>query len=134
MDKVWPLSDNKVKFQLFPKSCLLHLTKRLSRPLIVGGTVDGEDSILAQNLNNAMGIDEIRKLQLPFEEADMWLIPHIQWDVINFLQYSVTVISDDTDVLLLLLLNFKKFSRQGLRELYQKGQGSDKKMRPIHEP
>ena len=63
----------------------------------------------------------------------MWLIPHIQWDVINFLQYSVTVISDDTDVLLLILLfYFKKFSRQGLRELYQKGRESDKNMRPIH--
>ena len=79
-----------------------------------------------------MGIDEICELQLPFEEADMRLIPHIQWDVIHFLRYSVTVISDDSDVLVLLLFFFKKFSRQGLRELYQKGRGSDKKIRPIH--
>ena len=43
----------------------------------------------------------------------MWLIPHIQWDF--------TVVSDDTDVLVLMLFYFTKFSRQGLRELYQKG-------------
>ena len=79
-----------------------------------------------------MGMDGICELTLPFEEVDMWLIPHIQWDVINFLQYSVTVISDDTDVLVLILFHFKKFSRQGLRELYQKGQVSDKKMQHIH--
>ena len=62
MDKFWPLSDNKVKFQRFSKSCLLHLAKRVNRPLIVSGTVDGEDSIPAQHLNNAMGIDEIWEL------------------------------------------------------------------------
>ena len=56
MDKFWPLSDNEVKFQSFSKSCLLHLAKRLNRPLIVSGTVDGEDSIPAQHLNSAMGI------------------------------------------------------------------------------
>ena len=33
-----------------------------------------------------MGIDEIWELQLTFKEADMWLIPHIQWDVIHFLR------------------------------------------------
>ena len=132
MDKFWPLSDNKVKMQPFSKSCLHHLAKRLNRPLIVNGTVDGEYSIPTQHLNNSMGIDEILELQLPFEEADMWLISHIQWDVINFLRYSVTVISDDTDVLVLMLFYFKKFSRQGLRELYQKDRGSDKRMRPIH--
>ena len=54
------------------------------RSLIVSGTVDGEDSIPAQHLNNAMGIDGICKLQIIFEEADMRLIPHIQWDVIHF--------------------------------------------------
>ena len=54
------------------------------RPLIVSGTVDGEDSIPAQHLNSAMGIDEVCKLQLTFKEADVWLIPHIQWDVIHF--------------------------------------------------
>ena len=42
MDKFWPLSDNKVKMQHFSKSCLLYLAKRLNRPLIVSGTVDGE--------------------------------------------------------------------------------------------
>ena len=72
--------------QRFSKSCLLHLAKRLNRPLIVGGTVDGEDSIPAQHLNNAMSVDEILELQLPFEEADMWLIPNIQWDVIKLLR------------------------------------------------
>ena len=61
MDKFWPLSDNKVKMQRFSKSCLLYLAKQLNRPLIVSGTVDGEDSIPAQHLNNAMGIDEILK-------------------------------------------------------------------------
>ena len=89
--------------QRFSKLCLHHLPNKLNRPLIVSGTVDGEDSIPSQHLNNSMGIDEILELQLPFEEADMWLIPHIQWDVINFLRYSVTVISDDTDVLVLML-------------------------------
>ena len=111
---------------------LLHLAKRLNRPLIVSGTLNGEDSVPAQHLNNAMGIDEILELQLPFEEADMWLIPQIQWDVINFLRYSVTVISDDTDVLVLMLFYLKKISRQGLRELYQKSRGIDKRMQPIH--
>ena len=48
MDKYWPLSDNQVKMQRFSKSCLLHLPNRLNRPLIVGGTVDGEYSIPSQ--------------------------------------------------------------------------------------
>ena len=84
MEKLWPLIDKKVKFQHFSKSCLLHLAKRMIRPLIVSGTVDGKESIPAQHLNSAMGIDKICKLQLTFEEADMRLIPHIQWDVIHF--------------------------------------------------
>ena len=33
----------------------------------------------------------------------------------------------NTDALVLILFYVKKFSRHGLRELYQKGQGSDKK-------
>ena len=49
IEKLWPLIDNKVKFQRFPKSCLLHLAKKMIRPLIVSGTVDGEDSIPAQH-------------------------------------------------------------------------------------
>ena len=133
MGKFWPLSDNKVKFQRFAKSYLLHLAKRVHRQLIVSGTVDGEDSIPAQHLNSGMDIAEISELQLPFEEADMRLIPHIQWDVINCSRSSVTVVSDDTDVLILLLFYFKHFSQNGLQKLYlQKGRGSNKKMFPIH--
>ena len=129
MKKFWLLSYNKVKFQRFDKSCLFHLVKRVNRPFIVSGTLDGQYSNLAQHLNSAMGIDEIFEFQLPFEEADMRLIPHIQWNVIDFLRSSVTVIPDYTDALVLLLFYFK-----GLRELYQKGRGNDKKMLPIRPP
>ena len=59
-------------------------------PLIVSGTVDGKKLNSSSTFHSTTGIDEICELQLPFEKADMRLIPHIQWDVIHFLQSSVT--------------------------------------------
>ena len=133
MAKFWPLSDNKIKFQEFAKTYLLELAKKANREVIVSGTITENQSTTAEHLNRTLAIDKIPELRVPYEEADMRLIPHIQYDVAKFSRTTVTVISDDTDVLILLLFYFKDFNGQGLQNLYLlKGRGDNKKMLPIH--
>ena len=96
------------------------------REVIVSGKITGNQSTQAEHLNRTMAIDKIPELQVPYEEADMRLIPHIQYGVTKFSRTSVTVISDDTDVLILLLFYFKDFNGHGLQNLFLlKGRGDN---------
>ena len=61
-------------------------------------------------LNNEGHVNEINDLRSGLEEADMRIIPHIHWDVIKYSRKCLTVISEDTDVVVLLLYYFNVFS------------------------
>ena len=68
------------------------------------------------------------------EEADIRIIPHIKWEIYLFSAKSgVLVVSQDTNVLVLLLLYMKSFKLLGLTELYmQLGKGDNKRCIPLH--
>ena len=64
----------------------------------------------------------------------MRIIPHIQWDLINFTDRSaVIVISNYTDVQILLLFYMQNFISYGLKKLFLvTGTGDRKKSIPVH--
>ena len=53
------------------------------------------------------------------EEADSWIISHVHWAVgIEVLMYTVVVVSNDTDTLVLLLRYIVLFVENGLKQLW----------------
>ena len=66
-------------------------------------------------------------------EADMRIIPHLYW-ASNFEYASFVVLTNDTDVLVILLRYYAIFLRMKLKSLYIKiGTGTSTQYLPIHE-
>ena len=67
------------------------------------------------------------------EEADSRMILHINWSV-TFQKYkNFVVLSNDTDVLVLILHYFKQFKLHGIEKLWiRMGTGASKRLIPIH--
>ena len=62
---------------------------------------------------------ELPELASDLEEADMRIIPHINWQLLNFPGCTeVLVESNDTDVVVLLIFYFRSFMVAGLKDLW----------------
>ena len=96
---------------------------------------DGENPLLAQFYNSqTCNITNIPGLQFTYEEADMSIIPHIKWEIESFPGRNVfLVVSQDTNIVVLLLFYVKSFKVLGLTELYMHlCKGDNKRRFPIH--
>ncbi len=135
MEKFWVSESNKRKFQSLAKSALINMSLEVNKEVVVSGTVEDDKPLPALHLNDGGQVEQINELKLDnMEEADMRIMPHILWDVINFSRKSLIVVSEDTDVVILLLFYYKEFQQRGLEKIFIKlGRSDNKRMLPIHE-
>ena len=104
MDKFWNCDSNKVALQRLMRETILHRFREFSNSeVVVGGVIENNVSLPAQRLSGDTAISEITALQIGIEEADMRIIPHIDWILSQTSTENIVVISNDTDVLALLL-------------------------------
>ena len=76
---------------------------------------------------------ELSQLNARFEEADQRMIPHIHWSVSAKSIANVVVVSNDTDVLVLLVHYFSRFKNAGLKKAWLKtGRGDQKRFVAVH--
>ena len=76
--------------------------------------------------------DEIPQLNLNIEDSDQRLIPHIHWSLQGGHKHIV-VVSNDRDVLVLLIHYYKKFLRMGIQKLWIRvGKGDERRFIPVH--
>ena len=110
MDKCWASSENKVKFQSYVKFKFQALAREVTKSVILSGVVIDNTLQPATFLTEQGEVQSIFELNFDHEEADFQIIPHIGWDITTFSRKSVTVVSEDTDVLVLLLHYFNSFN------------------------
>ena len=133
MDKFWASSENKVKFQSYVKSKFQALAREVTKSVILSGVVIDNTPQPATFLTEQGEVQSIFELNFDHEEADFRIIPHIGWDITTFSRKSVTVVSEDTDVLVLLLHYFNSFNTLGLQSLYmQLGKGDRRRMLSVN--
>ena len=136
MDKFWSSDTNKEKLQIFAKNKILELAKLLNINVVMSGVIiDNENLLPGIFYNREEGKNiPIPELKFSYEEADMRIIPHIKWEIESYPERKrVLVISQDTDIVILLLFYMKSFKSLGLTELYmQLGKGDGKRWIPIH--
>ena len=133
MEKFWACSENKQKFQLFVRDFISDLAQKIQKPVVMSGIIENDIFQPAMYINQLGNVTKLDELNLQLEEADLRLIPHIGWDILTFKRKCITVISEDTDVLVLLLHYFESLTKLGLQFLYlQMGRGEKRRMLPVH--
>ena len=117
MDKFWGCNANKVKFQHYASDYIINNFHQISESdVIVSGIIDNENLTPAKHISCGNSVIEIPALQLKIEEADMRLIPHAYW----LLSWSskIVVVSNDTDVICLLLYYAEEIFNKGMEQLW----------------
>ena len=104
LDKFWGSSKNKVLFQQYSSDVILRQACEEKNQLtIASGTIQEYGATPAVMVSNTSSeILELPALCLNIEEADIRIIPHIKRSALRG-QSKITVISNDTDALVLLL-------------------------------
>lgn len=102
--------------------------------MIFSGVVRNEETYPAVFVNGGdLSVTEIAELAFDFEEADLRIIPHIKWNLIYKYNSNCLVLSNDTDVVVLLLFYISNFIKFGLKNLWILfGKGDNKVYIPIH--
>ena len=132
MDKFWGCDQNKVLFQQYASNFLTSNFQTYSQSeVVVSGVIHDDNSTPAKLATSESVVLDIPALQLRIEEADMRLIPHVHWLLST--SSKVVVISNDTDVLCLLLFYADKFFKDGMTELWLRvGVASSRRFIPVH--
>ena len=126
MTTFWNSNTNKQKLQ----SLLIENLLKLNNNCIILSAYVVEDEIrLSQKVGHAGSIDELNNF---IEEADIRLFPHAKYAVMNGSD-KITVLSNDTDVIVGLIYHYNEFRNDGLKELwFRAGLGTTTKYIPIH--
>ena len=134
MSKFWALDKNKALLQKFAKDVLLDLGKSLGITVVASGVVDDGPTLARIYSSDTESCSYIHDLELNYEEADWRLIPHLDWNIKIFPYIKCgIVVSNDTDVLVLLTYYFKHFNAEGLEQLWLEiGTGTNKVLLPVH--
>ena len=116
LDKFWGSSKNKILFQHYSSDVILrHACKENKLLTIVSGTIQEHGATPALMVSSTSSeILEVPVLRLNIEEADMRIIPHIKWSALRG-QSKITVVSNDTDALVLLLHYFHQLEEFSLQ-------------------
>ena len=134
INKFWASSNNKVLFQEFAAKKIVDIAKQRVNDIVVSGVVvDNEQKPCTRIvIQSPFEVIEIPYLKSNIEEAAQRLIPHIQWSLLEGYKH-ITVISNDTDVAVLLLHYYKKFKAAGIEKLLIRvGTGEKSRFIPIH--
>ena len=132
IEKFWASSNNKVMLQEFAKGAMIDLAKNIAKDMVLSGVVVNEDQRPCIFVHHDQNTSDIDDLNSDIEEADHRLIPHIEWSL-HIGHNNIVVISNDTDVLVLLVHYFKIFSRMGLKKIWIRvGKGDSERFIPVH--
>ena len=134
MEKFWGSSSNKVKLQSFFAETALKIARENNINIVLSGTVvdDNVQPCRAYIINHEEHVD-IELLKSSIEEADNRIIPHVNWSVTTMGYKNFVILSNDTDVLVLLLHYFKRFKENGIKKVWIRiGSGATRRHIPIH--
>lgn len=131
ISKFWASCENKTKLQELARNLLSDLSKAVEIPIIASGVVIDKQIINAyMHFNNEKC--EIKELGSSIEEADCRIIPHANWAIEHGAKRLV-ILSNDTDVVTLLLRYITVFHEKGVAEIWVTfGAGEKKRFIPIH--
>jgi hypothetical protein len=134
MKKFWKCETNKVMFQTFAQEKLKEIAPLNNVHIVFSGKIYNGIKTSGEWIHRDGTLEDIPELASDLEEADMRIIPHIQWHL-NTFSFSETVVeSNDTDVVVLLLYYMKDFKVSGLKKLWiHFGKGKTACYLPIHE-
>jgi hypothetical protein len=135
LDKFWQSSANKVKLQQLAKQEARKLS--IDKTIVVSGmiSINDDDDIMPAYLYEQLTTkeSEIDSLASSIEEADCHIVPHIEYTILQNTK-RVVVLSNDTDIVLLILRYIYYFQSKGLDELWIRfGTGQKRRLIPIHE-
>ena len=133
IEKFWANNSKKENLQKLAKEFFVNKSIENQLNAVLSGCLsDNEDRCLkAVEVRDEFVIDRA-DLGIDIEEADLRIIPHVSKSVSrNFT--NIVVISNDTDVLILLLHYLPQFIENGLEELWIKfGAGGHSRFIPLH--
>ena len=134
MNKFWTSNKNNVLLQKLASTVLLDLGEKTGVMVVSSGVVDDFPTPATIFSSDDGSCFVIPELELNYEEADCRLIPHIHWNVLSFPSCDCAVtISNDTDVLVLLIHYFQEWNQDGLQQLwFEIGTGASKSLIPVH--
>ena len=118
--------------QRLSQTSFINVSKENDISIILSGFVafDGEinSSVKLQRENSVIKQD----LTSTIEEADIRIIPHVSQAIKEELN-NIVILSNDTDVAVLVLYCMEKFVREGLQKLWIRyGNGDHTRYLPIH--
>ena len=133
IEKFWANNSNKENLQKLAKEFFINKSIENQINAVLSGCLsDNEDGCLkAVEVRDEFVFDRA-DLDIDIEEADLRIIPHVSKLVSrNFT--NIVVISNDTDVLILLLHYLPQFIENGLEEIWVKfGAGGHSGFIPLH--
>ena len=132
VDSFWACSKNKDRLEILSRDYFIQVSTTMNVTIVLSGYVD--DASGEQNcIQSFKGIYSQRpELDLPIEEADGRIIPHLAKAVEDGHQRAV-VLANDADVFILLIHYMNEFMSRGLKELWIKyGTGKSERFIPIH--
>lgn len=131
MNTFWASSTNKRKLQKLLGNTICERSIELEGIEIYLSGVSGEHSLHSRSVHQG-NIKQHEELDLNIEEADLRIIPHIMHATRSD-HDRIVVLSNDTDVFVLLCHYWSMFHRHGLKELWMKaGVGESIRYIPIH--
>lgn len=136
MNAFWSCSSNKVKLQNLLREHILQIAEyQFSNvQVVISGTgIMGKTAITqCVSRDDDQTMKSIPRLDVDIEEADVRLIPHAM-DAVTTGTARIVVLSNDTDVLVLLLYYWRILFSHGLKELWMRGGVGDSiRYIPVH--
>ena len=134
MERFWACDRNKENLQLISRSFFIENASENSKCLTLRSIIGDSDT--CNGIQYIQYKDSItsnkENLDKPIEEAALRIIPHIE-DSVQSKNTRIVLLSNDTDVLVLLLYFLQYFTSIGLKELWiQFATGQNKRFIPVH--
>ena len=134
MERFWACDRSKENLQLISRSFFIENASENSKCLTLRSIIGDSDT--CNGIQYIQYKDSItsnkENLDKPIEEAALRIIPHIE-DSVQSKNTRIVLLSNDTDVLVLLLYFLQYFTSIGLKELWiQFATGQNKRFIPVH--
>lgn len=131
LEKFWASSTNKQNLQKLVSTEAKIYSSQTIMPLVVSGVILNGEVLPAQMFTNGEE-QSVMELKNSIEEADYRLVPHVEWAAQQNTK-RVVLLSNDTDVIAIMLRYIERFKSNGLSELWiQFGTGEKQRFLPLH--
>ncbi len=132
MEKFWASATNKVNFQQLFANAMLKMAKEYNVNVVISGTVlDGEPQPCKAFIDG-FEFDDLESLKSKLEEADSRIIPHMNWSITKQNVKNFIILSNDTDVLVLVIHYFRHFKTFGAEKVWIRMGTRDTKLSNKH--